>query len=70
MALETPEWKKLYDQRVALERVFSRLKGHRALNHVTVRRMDKVTVHCFLSIIVLQSQALATHSRMSVRKVA
>ncbi|MCH9036894.1 MAG: transposase [Chloroflexi bacterium] len=70
LPLETPEWKLLYHRRVAVERVNSRLKGHRGLNHVTVKGIRKVSVHCFLSMIVLQSQALATHSRMSVRKVA
>ena len=68
--LETQAWKLLYNRRVAVERVFSRLKEHRALNHVTVQRIRKVTIHCYLSMIVLQSQALATHSRISVRKVA
>jgi IS5 family transposase len=68
--LETPAWKSLYDKRVAVERVFSRLKGYRSLNQVTVRRIAKVTVHCFLAVIVLQAQALATATRVSVRKVA
>ena len=69
LARATLEFKALYNQRVAVERVFSRLKEHRSLNHVTVRRWQKVTVHCFLSLIVLQAQALATNSRYSVRKV-
>ncbi|MBI2855956.1 MAG: transposase [Chloroflexi bacterium] len=70
LALETPEFKMLYNRRVAVERVFSRLKEHRALNHPTVRRLRKVTTHCFLSMIVLQAKALVTEGRWSVRKVA
>ena len=35
----------------------------RRLNNITVRRIHKVTVHCFLSLIVVQAQAL--HSAMS-----
>ena len=69
LPLETPEWKLKYHTRVSVERVFSRLKEHRALNHVTVRRIQKVRVHCYLSMIVLQAQALATGSRVSVRSV-
>ena len=36
-------------------------------NNVTVRRIQKVTVHCFLSLIVVQAQALhsATSNQVS-----
>ena len=37
-------WKALYAQRGAVERVFSRLKGARALNNITVRGRWKVGV--------------------------
>lgn len=53
-AEQTPEWKALYKQRQAVERAFSRLKVQRALNKITVRGLAKVTVHCYLSIMVLQ----------------
>jgi transposase len=55
---ETEEWKSLYNRRTAVERVNARLKCYRRLNNVTVRRMHKVTIHCFLSLIVVQAQAL------------
>ena len=51
----SPEWKALYKQRQAVERAFSRLKGQRALNRITVRQRRKVTVHCYLSLIVMQA---------------
>ena len=51
---QTLEWKALYKQRQAVERVFSRLKGQRSLNHITVRRLGKVTAHCYLSLIAMQ----------------
>lgn len=70
LALQTPEWHYRFRKRVAIERIFSRLKEHRAFNKVTVQRIQKVTVHCFLGVIVLQAQAIATQSRVSVRKVA
>jgi hypothetical protein len=31
--------------------------------------IHKVTIHCLMSVMALQCQALATHSRISVRKV-
>ena len=52
---QTPGWKALYAQRGAVERAFSRLKGQRSLNHVTVRRLRKVTLHCYLSLIAMQA---------------
>ena len=70
LARETLEFKAIYNQRVAVERVFSRLKEHRSLNHLRGRGINKATVHCFLAVIVLQGQAVATGCRASVRKVA
>ena len=51
----TPEWTALYKQRQAVERAFSRLKGQRSLNHIRVRRLAKVTLHCYLSLIAMQA---------------
>lgn len=67
---ETPAWQLIYNRRTAVERVFGRMKQHRRLNHIRVRGIAKVTIHCLLSVIVLQAHALATESRISVRKVA
>jgi transposase len=50
----TLTWKTLYAQRQAVERAFSRLKGLRSLNHITVRGLRKVTLHCYLSLIAMQ----------------
>ncbi|MDA0988781.1 MAG: transposase [Chloroflexi bacterium] len=52
-----PSWKALYSQRQAVERAFSRLKGQRSLNHIRVRGIRKVTVHCYLSLMALQALA-------------
>ena len=54
---DTVTWKALYAQRTAVERVFSRLKGQRSLNHIRVRGRMKVTVHCYLALIALQATA-------------
>ena len=50
-----PEWKALYSQRQAVERCFSRLKGLRSLNHITLQGRAKVTLHCYLSLIAMQA---------------
>ena len=63
LVVETKKWKRLYNRRTSIERLFGRLKGHRRLNNITVRRIRKVTVHCFISLIVVQAQAL--HSAMN-----
>ena len=60
---ETREFQAIYNRRTSIERLFGRLKCYRRLNNVTVRRRHKVTVHCFLSLIVVQAQAL--HSATS-----
>jgi len=74
---ETEEWKRIYDRRTSIERIFARLKGYRRLNNITVRRIRKVTVHCFLSLIVVQAQALHSatnnqpiHIRQCVHSIA
>lgn len=60
---EDEEFREVYNRRSSIERLFGRLKGYRRLNNITVRRIRKVTVHCFISLIVVQAQAL--HSIMS-----
>jgi hypothetical protein len=42
-----------------VERVFGRMKNHRRLNKITVRRRLKVTIHSLIPVIVTQAMALA-----------
>ncbi len=56
---ETPEWQLIFNRRTAVERVFGRMKNHRRLNNITVRRRRKVTVHSLIPVIVTQAVALA-----------
>ena len=49
--------KKLAGKKV--ERVFGRMKNHRRLNNITVRRRRKVTIHSLIPVIVTQAMALA-----------
>ena len=60
----SPEWKALFAQRPAVERAFSRLKGQRSLNKITVRRLRKVTLHCYLSLVAMQGSYLPTHDKL------
>lgn len=41
-----------------MQRVLGTLKEFRALDRVTLRGLDKVELHCLLSIIVMQVMAL------------
>ncbi|MDA1097285.1 MAG: transposase [Chloroflexi bacterium] len=54
-AQQSPGWRSLYAQRPSVERAFSRLKGQRFLNHIRVRRLRKVTAHCYLALIAMQA---------------
>lgn len=59
ITVEIPEWQLVFNRRTAVERVFGRMKNHRRLNNITVRRRRKVTVHSLIPIIVTQAVALA-----------
>jgi hypothetical protein len=54
-----PGYKALRAQRESVQRAFSRLKGQRSLNHITVRGRRKVTAHCYLSLIAMQAASIA-----------
>ena len=43
----------------AVERCFSLLKGLRSLNNITLQGKQKVTVHCYLSLIVMQAASVS-----------
>ena len=54
----TKRWKKLYDMRTAIERIFSRLKkdGDGKLVNHRMRGLDKITLNCLLSVWVMQAR--------------
>jgi IS5 family transposase len=54
----TRKWQDLYDERPAVERVNSRLKGHLRLDGLRHRGLAKVRVHVGLSLLVLVAGAL------------
>ena len=52
---DTPEFQALFKMRQSVERCFSLLKRRRSLNAITMQGIRKVTVHCYLSLIVMQA---------------
>ncbi|PKB80639.1 MAG: hypothetical protein BZY88_08300 [SAR202 cluster bacterium Io17-Chloro-G9] len=55
----TEEWKDIYAKRSGIERIFGRLKDFRRLNRLTLRGLEKVTIHCVTSVLTLMLWALA-----------
>jgi len=64
------QWKAVYNKRVAVERVFSRLKTYRKLDAVRTRRLPKVWLHIAMSLLVMNTVALAnmTEDRSRLRQ--
>ncbi len=51
-------WTAIYNKRVSVERVFSRLKTYRKLDAIRTRRMPKVWLHVAMSLMVMNAIAL------------
>ena len=72
---DSREWKRAYARRTSVERVFGRLKETRRLERHCYRGIEKVELHCLLSVLTLQARAVvqleADESlRQCLRKVA
>ena len=52
------QWKTIYNKRVSVERVFSRLKTYRKLDAIRTRRLPKVWLHVALSLVAMNAAAL------------
>jgi hypothetical protein len=57
----SPEWKRYYTLRGAVERQFSELKQQLGMNDLTLRGMERVTIHLSISLIVLLAINLVAH---------
>ena len=57
----SPEWDAYYTLRGAVERQFSELKEQLGLNNLTLRGLERVTIHLCLSLIVLLAINLVAH---------
>lgn len=72
---DSDRWRALYGQRTSVERLFGRLKETRRLERHCYRGIEKVELHCLLSVLTLQAKAVvqleADESlRQCLRKVA
>ncbi len=56
---DSEEWNSLYSKRTSVERVNSKLKEHRRLNSHCHRGLEKVRLHCLMSVLSLVITALA-----------
>lgn len=56
---DSEAWAEIYSQRSAIERVYSRLIEHRRLNSHCHRGLQKVRLHCLMSVLSLALTALA-----------
>ena len=63
-------WREVYSTRQAVERCFSRLKGHRTLNNHCRRGLAKIGLHIALSLLALQATALVAAVAGNIRDVA
>jgi hypothetical protein len=55
------EWDLYYDMRGAVERQFSELKEQLGMNYLTLRGIERVTIHLCISLIVLLAINLVAH---------
>jgi IS5 family transposase len=64
------QWKTIYNKRVSVERIFSRLKTYRKLDAIRTRRLPKVWLHVALSILAMNAMAAANAmgDQVSVRR--
>jgi hypothetical protein len=64
------QWKAIYNKRVSVERVFSRLKGYRKLDAIRTRGLPKVWLHVALSLLAMNVAALvnSANSATTLRK--
>lgn len=71
IARDSSAWGELYDRRVSVERLFSRMKEFRRLGSVHHRGISKVTLHAYLPTLTVVASAVdALYSKQSLRKVA
>ena len=63
------QWRALYSKRQSVERCFSRLKQHRALDSHCRRGLRKVTLHALMGLVTMQAAAVVRAERGEVERV-
>jgi len=66
---DSDEWNSVYSKRTAVERVNSKLKEHRRLNSHCHRGLEKVRLHCLMSVLSLVVTALAEAKARRMERV-
>lgn len=66
---KSDEWKAMYATRQSVERAFSRLKQHRALDSHCRRGLRKVTMHALMSVLSMQLVAVVRAEGGNVERV-
>ena len=69
LARESKKWTRLYRKRTAAERVNARLKDFLLLDELTVRGMEKVTLHASVGLLVMLAGAQAMVSAEQLDRV-
>ena len=69
IARGSAEWKALYATRQGVERCFSRLKQHRALDSHCRRGLRKVTIHALMSVLSMQAVAVVRAQSGDVERI-
>ena len=65
----TGEWKALYARRQSVERCFSRLKQHRALDSHCRRGLRKVRLHALMGLVTMQAAAVVQAEAGNLERV-
>ena len=65
----TKEWRHFYATRQSVERCFSRLKQHRALDSHCRRGLRKVTLHALMALITMQAAAVVRAEAGTIERV-
>lgn len=66
---DSEEWNEIYSKRTAVERVNSKLKEHRRLNSHCHRGLNKIQLHCLMSVLSLAITALAAVNTNRIEEV-
>ena len=66
---KSPRWHELYSTRQSVERCFSRLKQHRALDSHCRRGLRKVRLHALMGLVTMQAAAVVRAERGEVGRV-
>jgi hypothetical protein len=66
---DSKEWNEIYSKRTSVERVNSKLKEHRRLNSHCHRGLNRVRLHCLMSVLSLAITALAAANANHIEEV-